>query len=78
MNRREPTELLTIEEAAARRGCSAATVWRRAGRGELTLLRERGRTVVAAAEVDALRLPRGGGRWRNRAATKSNRRPPAA
>lgn len=54
---------LTIEEAAARRGCSASTIWRRAQRGELTLRRELGRTVVSAAEVDALRMPKGGGRW---------------
>jgi len=57
---------LTIEEAAARRGCSAATIWRRAKRGELTLERDRGRTVVSVAEVDALEIPPTGGRWRRK------------
>jgi len=57
---------LTIEEAAARRGCSASTIWRRAKRGELRLRRIYGRTVVSTTEVDALAMPDGGGRWRKR------------
>lgn len=59
---------LTIEEAAARLGCSAATIWRRAARGQLPLHRVLGRTVVRVADVDALAVPRGGGRWRRRRA----------
>jgi predicted DNA-binding transcriptional regulator AlpA len=59
--------VLTIEQAAARRGCSASTIWRRARRGELTLQRVLGRTVISITEVDALEMPDGGGRWSKRA-----------
>lgn len=64
MHRIPLANLVTIEEAAARRGCSAATIWRRARRGELHLQRLFGRTVVDLAEVDALVMPASGGRWR--------------
>lgn len=57
-------DFLTIEEAAARRGCSATTIWRRINQRELDCQRVLGRTVVYAEQVDALDIPEGGGRWR--------------
>ena len=49
--------LLTIEEAAHRRGCSAATIWRRIAAGELTPRRVLSRIVLAVEEVDGLTIP---------------------
>jgi len=59
-----PRKQITIEEAAARRGCSASTIWRAIARGALKATRLLGRTVVLAADVDRLPGPVGGGRWR--------------
>jgi len=56
-------DYLTIEGAAARRGCSAATIWRRIKKGELQVRRILGRTVLSVEEVDRLKMPAGGGRW---------------
>lgn len=53
---------LTVEGAAARRGISVATIWRRVGLGQLRTRRVLGRTVFDVAEVDALDLIAGGGR----------------
>lgn len=49
--------LLTIEEAAARRSCSATTIWRRIRLGELESHRVLARTVVRIEDVDALTIP---------------------
>jgi excisionase family DNA binding protein len=47
---------LTIEQAAARKGCSVSTIWRAVHHGKLHAWRYFGRTVVDAGEVDALKL----------------------
>src|ERR1700686_4994486 len=60
-------EVLTIEQAAARRGCSASTIWRRVRAGELQPRRFLGRVVFDATKVDALTVPATGGRWRTTA-----------
>lgn len=57
---------LTVEEAAARRGCSASTIWRRIRQGDLTPERYFGRVVVRVSDVDAMDGPQGGGRWQRR------------
>lgn len=54
---------LTIPEAAARVGCSTCTIYRRVKRGELTLERVLGRSVIEAGELDRLGIP--GGRWKS-------------
>lgn len=62
---------VTLEAAAARRGVSIATIWRRAALGQLHPRRVLGRTVVDAMEVDSLDLADGGGRHRRtRASTR--------
>jgi predicted DNA-binding transcriptional regulator AlpA len=58
--------LLTIEGAAARRGCSGSTIWRAIRDGRLKPKRVLGRVVLEPAEVDAMSTPLGGGRWRHR------------
>jgi len=60
-----PIGILTIEQAAARRGCSASTIWRRVRAGELRLQRVLGRLVAMTEDVDALVIP--SGRWNRRA-----------
>ena len=64
-------KLLTIEEAAARLGFSASTIWRYIRAGKLTSRRVFGRTVINVDEVDALDVPKGGGRWRPTARTQA-------
>ena len=64
--RRERGELLTIEEAAARRGCSASTIWRAIKSGELKPVRVLGRVTVETASVDRMQTPQGSGRWRKK------------
>jgi excisionase family DNA binding protein len=54
---------LTIAEAAARAGCAVTTIYRRVKRGELTLRRVLGRSVIEVAELDRLAIP--GGRWKS-------------
>lgn len=49
--------LLTIAQAAARRGCSTSTIWRRIADGELKTHRRFGRTLVCADDVDRLSDP---------------------
>jgi excisionase family DNA binding protein len=63
---------LTIEEVAARRGCSGSTVWRWVRGGRLTTERVFGRVVIRASDVDALPGPRGGGRWRPAVVDRGN------
>lgn len=58
-------DMLTIEEAAAARGCSASTIWRRIRRGEIACRRVLGRVVLLARDVEQLTMPVGGGRWRS-------------
>ena len=48
----------TLEEAAARRGCSRATIWRRIQSGDLTGRRVLGRLLVRVEEVDLLEIPK--------------------
>lgn len=51
----EQPKWLTVEEAAARCGCSAQTIWRRARAGMLHPRRLLGRTVFDIAEIETLR-----------------------
>ena len=51
-----PPNLLTVDEAAARRGVSSGTIWRRIRSGDLQPVRILSRTLVDVAEVDRLDL----------------------
>jgi len=62
MNRLQFKNALTLEAAAARKGCSVATIWRRARSGELQLHRMLGRVVVDTHDVDKLVVPAHRGR----------------
>lgn len=52
-------DVITVEQAAASRGCSAATIWRAIKRGDLHARRVLGRTVVDVDAVATLAI----GRW---------------
>ena len=56
------SEYLTLEQAAARLGCSLTTIWRRMKAGELPNTRIFGRLVVCPSDVDALEYPKKAGR----------------
>jgi len=47
----------TLIEAAARKGCSLATIYRRAATGALPVHRVHGRSLVRRCDVDSLDLP---------------------
>ena len=53
-------DVLTVEEAAAKLGCSVLTVRRRISNGFLTPIYLFGRQLLKAVEVDALPPPRRG------------------
>jgi len=55
-------DFMTVDEAAARLGCSSATIWRRIADGRLPAYRLLGRTVVREEDVDRLEIPCGGAR----------------
>lgn len=72
----DPTDVVTAEEAAARRNTSVPTIWRRAARGELHPIRYFGRTVFPLKEVDALTIgPAGRFRSPHNNSPKNERRP---
>lgn len=51
-----PSNLLTVDEAAARRGVSTGTIWRRIRQGELRPVRILSRTLLPVDDVDRLEL----------------------
>lgn len=52
--RGELSKYVTVEEAAAREGVSASTIWRRIKAGELRKFTHLGRTLVAISDVDRM------------------------
>jgi excisionase family DNA binding protein len=56
--------LLTVSEAAARKGVTKYTIYRRIRRGQLAIEKLDGKTVVDRKALDALEIPEGP--WSNR------------
>jgi hypothetical protein len=51
--------VVTIAEAAARKGVTRHTIYRRARRGELVIEKVDGKSVVDRRALDALEIPEG-------------------
>lgn len=63
------SKYITLEQAAARLGCSLTTIWRRMKAGKLPTTRIFGRLVVLPTDVDAIEYPKKAGRPATREAS---------